>query len=51
MSWFLRVEKETKDKFDKLKIEMWWIKLKTHDLKLNHLMWFFENYKNNNGKK
>ena len=48
MSGYLRISNKTKEKFDKLKIEMWWIEVKTHDDKINHLIWFYKNFKNNN---
>lgn len=47
----IRIDDETKLEFDNLKIWMWWVKLKSADDKLNHLLWFFKHYENNNGDK
>jgi len=47
----VKLNGDTVEKLKKMDIEMGWVKLKSYDDKVNHLMWFFENYKNNNHKK
>lgn len=39
---------ETFENLKNLQIELWGIKLETHDQKVSHLIWFFQHYKNNN---
>ncbi|MCT4617315.1 MAG: hypothetical protein N4A38_03845 [Candidatus Gracilibacteria bacterium] len=46
----VRLDGETIDKLKDLKIEMGGVNLKTYEDKINHLIWFYHNYKNNNGK-
>lgn len=46
----VKLEWETVQKLKDLEIEMWWVKLKTYDDKINHLMWFYSSHKNNNNK-
>lgn len=47
----VRLDWETIDELKELNVEMWWVKLKTYDDKINHLIWFYKNYKNNNSEK
>jgi len=42
------IKDETYDNLKNLEIELWWIKLDTHDQKVSHLIWFYKHYKNNN---
>jgi len=44
------IKDETLEKLKNLEVEMWWLKLDTHDQKILHLIWFYEHYKNNNIK-
>lgn len=47
----VKLDWETVEKLKNLSVEMWWVNLKTYDDKVNHLVWFYQNYKNNNSKK
>lgn len=46
----VRLDWVTIDELKNLNVEMWWVKLKTYDDKINHLIWFYKNYKNNNSE-
>jgi len=46
----VRLEPDTVHKLKELEIEMWWVKLKTYEDKINHLIWFYSSHKNNNWK-
>lgn len=46
----IRVAKDTVELIKDLEVELWWVKLASVDDKLNHLVWFFKHYKNNNWK-
>jgi len=41
----VRLEESTVNKLKKMYVEMWWVEFKTYDDKVNHLMWFFDNYR------
>lgn len=41
----VKLKWETVEKLKKLDIEIAWVELSTYDDKINHLVWFFENYK------
>lgn len=41
----VKLKWETAEKLKKLDIEIAWVELSTYDDKINHLVWFFENYK------
>jgi hypothetical protein len=40
----VKLDYTTVEKIKLLNIELWWVKLKTADDKINHLIWFFTNY-------
>jgi len=44
----VKLDWETISKIKELEIEMWWVRLKTYDDKINHLIWFYQSNKNNN---
>lgn len=41
----VKLKWETAEKLKKLDINIAWVDLLTYDDKINHLVWFFENYK------
>lgn len=45
----IRVKVWTVEKLNTLAIEIWWVELDSQDKKINHLIWFYQHYKNNNG--
>ncbi len=46
----VRLEPDTVQKLKELEIEMGWVKLKTYEDKINHLIWFYWSHRNNNWK-
>lgn len=46
----IRLNNELISKLRELDIEVSWIKVKTYEDKISHLLWFFEHYINNNKK-
>lgn len=47
----VRISTELKTALDDLVIELWGVTLQTYDLKIQHLLWHYTHYKNNNGHK
>ena len=44
----VRLEPDSIEKLKNMHIEMWWVKLKTYQDKIDHLMWFYLNNINSN---
>lgn len=43
----VKLKWKTVDKLKNLEISISWVELSTYDDKINHLMWFYENNKDN----
>lgn len=44
----IKIENDTLEKLKNINIEMWWVKIKSYDDKINHLMWYYSSHKTNN---
>lgn len=47
----VRLEPKTIEKLKTLEISVCWVEFKTYEEKINHLIWFFQHYTNNNWDK
>lgn len=41
----IKLKPDTLLKLKNIELETWWISLSTYDDKINHLIWFYNNYK------
>ena len=41
----IKLKPDTLLKFKNVELETWWISLSTYDDKINHLIWFYNNYR------
>ena len=49
-TWFfmknaIKLKPDTLLKLKNIELETWWISLSTYDDKINHLIWFYNNYR------